>query len=209
MSEIHTQPEVADIQKSEIFAYQEIKPESGITPQESKQFWNEKFESLSNSDVHYDDNGTIYRRGDNLEPNAVIEKNGYTFKTDDNGRVISAEGALHIPEKTPRAMDSMEAVGKGDQIEGQDERFHLIGHQFGGSDGIENLVPGDGKLNHGEYLSMETKLADAVKDGCNVKLKVEPVYLDNSYRPVEFRATYTIDGEKTVQVFRNGRENEA
>ena len=34
----------------------------------------------------------------------------------------------------------------------------------------------DAKLNQGDFVKLENTLADAVKDGADVKLKVEPVY---------------------------------
>ena len=97
------------------------------------------------------------------------------------------------------------------QIEGQeynlnDHQGHLIGHQFDGSDRLENLVPMDKSLNQGDYARLENTLADAVKDGADVKLKVEPVYEGDSTRPAEFRVTYSIDGDKDAVVFKNESE---
>jgi len=42
-----------------------------------------------------------------------------------------------------------------------------------------------------------------VKDGADVRMKVEPVYSGDSNRPDEFRVSYTIDGDKEVVVFKN------
>ena len=174
------------------------------------QYWDKTFDSerTQESKVYHDDNGEKYREGDNLLPNKSFEVNGYSYKTDDKGRVVSAEGQLRIPEKVePRDMPSMNAVGKGDQLQG-DEKFHLIAHRFGAGDGIENLVPGDAKLNHGDYWKLEDKLAGAIKDGADVSLKVEPRYEGDSNRPIEFRVSYTIDGEKDIVVFKNGSETQ-
>ena len=68
---------------------------------------------------------------------------------------------------------------------------------------MENLVPMEGKLNKGDYAKLEDTLAEAVKDGADVRMKVEPVYSEDSNRPDEFRVTYTIDGDKEVVVFKN------
>ena len=61
----------------------------------------------------------------------------------------------------------------------------------------------EGKLNKGDYAKLEDTLAEAVKDGADVRLKVEPVYEGDAVRPTEFRVSYSIDGEKDVIVFKN------
>lgn len=66
------------------------------------------------------------------------------------------------------------------------------------------MVAGDSKLNQGDYAKLENSLAEAVKDGADVRMKVEPVYSGDSNRPDEFRVSYTIDGDKEVVVFKNG-----
>ena len=155
---------------------------------------------------YYDDNGKLYRRGDNLEPNSTFEVRGYTYKTDEHGRTISAEGKLRLKDpEFPKTMDSMEAVGKGDQKD-DDDRGHLIAYQFNGSGGIENLSPMSSDLNRKDYASLEKKLSAAVKDGADVTLKVEPQYGSDSNRPTEYRVSYSIDGDRTVVVFKNIKE---
>ena len=201
--------------------YKKIKPESEMTSKGVSDFWNSIFHRQSNhaelnqdtspiekanSKEYVDDNGIKYREGDSLLPNTKFEINGYHYETDDKGRVISAEGKLRMKE--PDYEKNMENVKKleGQEYKPSDDRGHLIGHQFGGSDKLENLVPMDAKLNQGDFKKLETTLADAVKDGADVKLKVEPVYEDNSTRPVEFRVTYSIDGDKDAVVFKNESE---
>lgn len=191
--------ENSEIKLPETSKYQEIKPQSKTMYADSKQFWNKE---LSNN-IYYDDNGEKYREGNFLETNTTFEKNGFTFKTDDLGRVVSASGKLETYQSDKkRKMASMDSVGKGDQKEG-DIRFHLIAHRFGGPDGIENLVAGDSKLNQGDYAKLENSLADAKKNGADVGLKAESLYIDNSNRPDSFRVTSTIDGEKDVVIFKN------
>ncbi|CFR15934.1 Uncharacterised protein [Yersinia frederiksenii] len=45
---------------------------------------------------------------------------------------------------------------------------------------------------------MENKWADALKDGRQVNVKIEPVYKGNSKRPDSFNVTYSIDGGRPV-----------
>ena len=110
--------------------------------------------------------------------------------------------------RDPSYERDMEDVRKidGQEYKSTDDRGHLIGHQFDGSDKLENLVPMDAKLNQGDFVKLENTLADAVKDGADVKLKVEPVYEGDSARPAEFRVTYSIDGDKDTVVFKNESE---
>lgn len=152
-----------------------------------------------------DDNGKVYRINDSLRPNATFEVNGYIYKTDEQGRVVSAEGKLKM--RSPdyeRKMEDVRKMEDQDYRDG-DDRGHLIGHQFGGSDRLENLVPMDSELNqHGDFAKIEKMLADAVKDGAEVYVKIEPVYEGDSNRPVGFKITYTIDGETDSVYLKNG-----
>ena len=88
-------------------------------------------------------------------------------------------------------------------MEDADDRGHYIADRFNGSGELENLVPMEGKLNKGDYAKLEDTLAEAVKDGADVRLKVDAVYEGDSFRPSEFRASYSINGEKNVIVFKN------
>lgn len=154
---------------------------------------------------YFDDNGNVYRNGNELLPNNVYEINGYIYKTDNKGRIIYAEGRLQSKDHDGRnpINDKMEDIGKGDQKD-TDQRGHLIGDQFNGSSSLENLVPQDAKLNDGKVKQLENSLAKQVADGKEVYLKVEPNYSGDSHRPDSFTYTYTVDGEKSVKIFKNG-----
>ena len=213
MNEIKdTSNEIKEVGKS---SFLDIKPESDIRSSEAKSFIEDKFNN-SKSDLndkantnelidgnkhYYDDNEKEYRIDDNLLSNETYEINGYKYETDNLGRNISAEGKLHMKEDRDKKKieDSMDTIGKGDQKD-TDDRGHLIGDQFDGGAGLENLVPQDAKVNRETINKIETNLANEVKAGKDVYLKVEPVYDGDSYRPEGFSYTYTIDGEKT-QIF--------
>jgi len=153
--------------------------------------------------LYYDDKGQLYRVGDNLCPNNEYDINGYHYRTDDNGRTISAEGQLRLrsPE-FKRNMEPMEKIGKGDQKK-DDDRGHEIGYQFGGSGGIENVVAMDRTINQERYAPIEKRLGDAIRDGARVYLKFETKYEGDSFRPTGFKITTTMDGEKSVYNFKN------
>lgn len=156
---------------------------------------------------YYDDNGELYRVGNDLLPNHEYEINGYKYKTDSLGRIISAEGRLRLKDREGRLniRDSIEAIGKGDEKEG-DDRGHLIGDQFDGSNGLENMIPQDAEINEKDFRKFENELANAVKEGKEVYVKVEPIYEGDSHRPTAIVVTYTIDGKENVRVFPNSKE---
>jgi len=193
--------DLTEVKNPEPEKYKDIKPESDISKSDAKNYWNEKFKQ---EDIKTDDNGIEYREGDNLKPNTTYEVNGYKYKTDDQGRIISAEGKLRM--RDPEYTRDMEDVRnkEGQEYRDTDDRGHLIGHQFGGSDKLENLVPMDQKCNQKDYVKIENYLADAVKDGADVRLKIEPVYSEDSKRPSEFRISYSVDGDRDVVVLKNG-----
>ena len=168
---------------------------------------NNKNEITSDEVYRYDDNGKLYRVGDNLLPDMKYTVNGYEYTTDKEGRIVSAEGKLHLKDHEGRLpiKDSIEVIGKGDQLAG-DYRGHLIGDQFGGSNGLENMVPQDANINRNDFRNFENELAKNVKDGKEVKVKVEPIYEADSWRPSGIISTYFINGEESVRFFPNSQE---
>ncbi len=164
-------------------------------------------ETIDGKTYYYDDNGKLYRVENDLALNTEYEINGYKYKTDEQGRIISVEGKLHMKERDGRLSikDSMEDIGKGDQKE-SDDRGHLIGDQFDGSNGMENMIPQDADINRNDFKNFENELAKEVKAGREVYVKVEPVYEGNSRRPVAIVITYSIDGQESVRVFPNSQE---
>ncbi len=233
MPEIGIPMEVKDIKKLQgDNEFKQIRPEEGTSFQEAKDFWDHLFDEgegvaqkeikenwetfddvekmdLQNPDEqdYYDDNGKLYRSGNELMPNNEYEINGYQYKTGENGSIISAEGTLHLKEREGRLpiKDSIEDIGKGDQREG-DDRGHLIGDQFDGSNGLENMIPQDASINRNDFKNFENELAREVKDGKVVEYKVEPVYENGSRRPDAIVVTYSIGSEENVRIFPNGEE---
>ena len=149
-----------------------------------------------------DDNGHVYRVGNELVRNAEFQINGYTYKTDSNSRTIQVSGKLQMPTKHPRNMESMDVVGKGDQ-QATDDRGHLIAHQFNGSDRLENLVPQETAVNKGAYARLETKLADMTRSGNDVYVSVMPIFNGDSYRPDAIFYYYCTDEYSSAVFFPN------
>ena len=88
----------------------------------------------------------------------------------------------------------MDDVGKGFEIV-LDERGHIIGARFGGSNGLENIIPQNRNLNRKAYRSLEESWAKALKEGKSVSVDIELIYPENSFRPDKFRIKYRINGE--------------
>lgn len=155
-----------------------------------------------------DDNGDVYRVNNDLVADNTYEINGYKYETDDQGRIVSAEGKLRLRNRDRLIIkDSMENIGKGDE-KNTDDRFHVIGDNFNGSNRLENIVAGDSNLNRGEFNRFEESLAKETSKGNEVYMKVEMDYPGNSYRPGSFLVSYSINGEEFVKVFSNDPRGE-
>ena len=163
----------------------------------------EKIE-IDSKECYYDDKGKIYRIENELLPDQKYEINGYTYETDDKGRIVSVEGQLHMKEREGRLpiKDSIEDIGKGDEHEG-DDRGHLIGDQFDGSNGLENMIPQNSEINRRDFKNFENELANKVREGKEVEVIIEPVYDGDSRRPSAIVVSYKIDGAKEIRIFPN------
>lgn len=152
-----------------------------------------------------DDNGKIYqRRNPETEryeglPNTSYDLNGYHYETDEKGRIVTAGGTLKVKAHKGRPTLNDEIGGK----EVNDEKGHLIGDQFEGSNLSGNLVAMGVNVNRSEYRKMEERLSKAVGDGKNVNISIDVKYDGDSMRPNSFSVKYTIDGETFKETFKN------
>ena len=131
----------------------------------------------------------------------VTEINGYKYTTDKLGRTVSAEGELKLKPETKRNQKWQSEAGGKDRLK-TDDGGHPIGRQFGG-EGKLDLVAQDSILNRGPYNNLESKWADALRNGDKVSVKVDMRYPGNSMRPDSFRVNYSINGEKFKKTFSN------
>ena len=177
---------------------------SGNIAKIGEELYNLNTEELDNRKKYMDDNRNLYRVENSLIPNNSYELNGYTYTTDAEGRIASVEGVLHMKDREGRLpiRDSIEDIGKGDQKEG-DDRGHLIGDQFDGPNGLENMIPQDSDINRRDFKNFENALAEKVKDGETVKVKIEPIYEGDSHRPTDILVTYSINGVEDMRIFPN------
>lgn len=138
-----------------------------------------------------------------LTPNAEYELNGYKYKTDAEGRIKSVEGELRVESGVRRPSQQIE-VGAGDGRLPNDAGGHLIGNQFDGYGGRENLVP-MGAINkgNGQWGQMETNWANRIKAGDSVHVKIDVIYNSTTARPAAFDVTQIIGGVKSQRVILN------
>lgn len=160
------------------------------------------------------DNITIVEYGENftkdekrrkvLKPNVqYTTPEGYTYRTDELGRIVSCEGTLKkgLAERNEYAQ---RIVGREDRLP-DDEGGHLIASIFKGSGDIDNLVPINANLNKGEWKKLENiwKKALNAKPPKKVQVKITPVYEGTSKRPARFKIKYTINNRLRKKDFKN------
>ena len=130
-----------------------------------------------------------------LEPNAKYTLNGYDYTTDAHGRIKSVEGELRL-ESADRDNYAQRTVGAGDGRLPDDHGGHMIGSQFGGHGGKENLTPMAEKVNNyhsGEWGKMEKEWAERLRAGDSVHVRIEPIYNSETLRPDSFDVIETIN----------------
>ncbi|WP_052723771.1 DNA/RNA non-specific endonuclease [Paenibacillus wulumuqiensis] len=139
----------------------------------------------------------------------TIPPSEYTYRTDNQGRIISCEGTLKLG-KGKRSLSAQRKAGNNgirqDRLPG-DHGGHIIGSQFEGAGGLDNMVAMDGQVNGagGKWYKMETEWADALKSDPpkKVEVKININYSRNSIRPDSFEVTYWIDGKKKARTIKN------
>lgn len=138
----------------------------------------------------------------NPQPNKTYKLDGNkTFKTDSLGRTESVESSLSWSKNDRNTYQQCKAGKCG--VDG-DEGGHLIASIFNGPGEKLNLVPMNGNLNKGAWKQMENTWANALKDGKQINVKVEPSYSGNNKRPDSFTVTYQINNERPIrEIFNN------
>ena len=137
----------------------------------------------------------------NLTPNADYVVNGYTYRTDAQGRVADVEGQLDL-HTADRNSYQQGVSGREDRLP-DDQGGHLIASIFNGPGDRVNLVPMNGNFNMGAWRDLERTFQTALNEGKTVDVKIEVKYGSDSQRPDNFRVTYSIDGVPRTRMFDN------
>ncbi|MCD7911092.1 ribonuclease YeeF family protein [Bacillus velezensis] len=141
--------------------------------------------------VNYGDHFTRVNRRKVLKPNIEYTTPiGYTYKTDQQGRIVSAGGKLDLGA-AKRNKYAQRIAGREDRLK-TDEGGHLIASIFKGSGKLDNLVPMDGNLNKGEWKKLENMWTQELNSGKTVEVRINPVYKGDSHRPTSFNIDYKI-----------------
>ncbi|MCI4592634.1 DNA/RNA non-specific endonuclease [Sphingobium sp. BYY-5] len=136
-----------------------------------------------------------------LKPDADYLVNGYTYRTDAQGRVSDVEGQLDL-QTADRNSYQQGVSGREDRL-ADDQGGHLIASIFNGPGDRVNLVPMNGNFNMGAWRDLERSFQEALQDGKTVDVKIEVKYGTDSQRPDNFRVTYAIDGVPRTRMFDN------
>lgn len=141
-----------------------------------------------------DDNGKPHmKRGKDKEyhvlPNTKYVVNGYTYQSDERGRIIHVEGNLVVKDGE-RASLNVKVTDMGDN----DQRGHIIADIFGGSNQNDNLVAQLQPVNQGSYKIFENCLADLLRSQNQIYGNYTIEYGDSSSRPSAITVNYSING---------------
>lgn len=145
-------------------------------------------------------------------PDTVYEFGNYRWTTDDQARVIRAEGRVDLEPVGRNDAGLQREIGNEGRA--TDVGFHVIADRLAGPTNRLNVVPGNGKpigdglpnLNNGDYKRFENQLARLVEAGHDVDMRVSPQYNpgNTSSRPDAFVAEYRVDGGDWIdQTFPN------
>ncbi len=139
-----------------------------------------------------------------IQANTTYVKSGYTYKTDELARPISAEGVL-VLQKSKRTAEQTKTGKLGNP---GDEGGHLIGSRFNGPSDAFNLLPQTRALNRGAgsaWTQMERDWGKALEAGKTVEVHVQPVFDEDNetVRPDSFIVEYTIDEIPFEETFPN------
>ncbi|MFJ9291665.1 T7SS effector LXG polymorphic toxin [Bacillus halotolerans] len=155
--------------------------------------------------VKYGEHYAKWSRKKVLKPNVEYKtKEGYTYNTDNYGRITKVEADLQLGE-AKRNQYAQSNAGKPQDRLSDDDGGHLIGSQFRGSGELDNLVAQNSQINRsgGEWYKMETEWAAALKEEPprKVSVRIRPKYLGDSLRPDSFEVIYRIEGKGLFKKF--------
>ncbi|MEK4850309.1 DNA/RNA non-specific endonuclease [Paenibacillus sp. FSL H7-0756] len=132
-----------------------------------------------------------------LKASTTYKVNGYTYSTDNLGRIAKVEGDL-VLKAAPRNEYAQGIVGRQDRVrelDNPDVGGHLIASSFNGSGELDNLVAMNAQINgaSGKWYKMEEDWRKALQSNGSVNVKIMPIYSAISQRPSSFEVIYKIN----------------
>ena len=181
--------------------------EIGSTPKDTPDIAGESLSKVTK--VDYSKGAHFTKDGNRkiLKPNIkYVDQFGYTYTTDDKGRISSVEGDLDlIPDGAAdrRNQNAQRKIVRESGIRGHDDGGHYIGNQFRGSGDVDNLFPQHGVTNKsgGDWYKMEMVWKEALSPPKEtVEVSMTPIYDDSKYpnRPSSVIVEYSIGGRRKV-----------
>ena len=137
-----------------------------------------------------------------LKPNVTYQtgEHEYIYQTNDDGLICK----VYVEELGQKIHDGR--LPHDRDTEGKlpgDHAGHLIGDQYGGSPGKDNVISQAATVNLSEYKKIENQWKKAQRDGKKVSVEISVNYDSGGVRPSSFTVEYTIEGEYTIKTIYN------
>lgn len=190
-------------EEGDFFTKKEVETEDSNTSEIEKISSVEEIDSKS---YEIDENGDIYKQNSELLPDKEYVVNGNTYRTDENGRIVSCDSEPSYTEGGSRNLKEQKESG-GEDRQDNDDGGHIIAKVLGGAEGEENIVPMRRTINRGDYKKMENEMSKALQEGKQVYIHTELEYNANSSRPSKIKSEYTVDSKNTILEFDNNENS--
>lgn len=166
--------------------------------------------SGKNITTHFDDNGTAYFQtkaelGKNqvkkitwdLIPNTTVRKGNFSAVIDEYGRpTLNKVTDLQLNSASRGDIRDL----KDHSYKKNDQRGHLIAHQFGGPESKENIVAQLDEVNLKRMKAVESIVNDLKQQGHRVDYEVKSNYIGTSKRPSSFEPKIIKDGKEYTEL---------
>ncbi|WP_390898020.1 RHS repeat-associated core domain-containing protein [Pseudomonas lundensis] len=126
------------------------------------------------------------------------------YRHNENGSLKSATAKIRTEDlgKGTSTNSSSRIFARNLGCEG-DDAGHAIGNRLGGSGGKSNIFPQAPSVNRGEFRDFEGDVAESVRRGSNVIVRVVPQYDEGSTRPHSILYQARVDGNTESRIFLN------
>lgn len=131
-----------------------------------------------------------------------VEKNGYAYDIDPQGRTRDVSGLIHFNRSQVRSSTAQRDVGGKLPT---DHGGHYIARRFDGPTEAFNHFAQDAKFNQSSYRKLENRWAAATARGEKTHVTIHSIYIGKSPRPSSLTVTWSIGGKRRFREFPNRR----
>ena len=126
-----------------------------------------------------------------LIPNTTVRKGNFSAVIDEYGRpILNKVTDLQLNSASRGDIRDL----KDHSYKKNDQRGHLIAHQFGGPESKENIVAQLDEVNLKRMKSVENIVKDLKQQGHRVDYEVKSNYIGTNKRPSSFEPKIIVDG---------------